>query len=159
MKFYLRKASFIILLLFLCVLSCSKNQKAVSKIDVFLNSIHLPVEKIANKAVIIFPIDGCSGCVQTIVELIKSNQQDPHLFLIVSTPTRKEAKLLLGESFNSKNLYIDLGLKARLNGIITYYPLISYIENGRIISQEINGSNAKSELLHLQSKLASWRCE
>jgi hypothetical protein len=126
-------------------------------VGAFLNSTHLPLEKIANKAIIIFPIDGCSGCVQTISALIKLNQQDSHLFFIVSTPSRKEAKLLLGQSVNSKNLYVDIGLKARLNGIITYYPLVMYIENGQTISQEINASNVESELLHLQSKLASWK--
>jgi hypothetical protein len=137
------------------ITSCDGNRKRDDVVHSFLNSTTLQLSKFKDKVLIIIPIDGCSGCVTTTAHFIKTNQ-DSLLFCIVSSPTRKEARIQLGELLNNEHVFIDVGLKARLAGIVSYYPVVFYMEADRTIAQEMNATNVETELSHLKLKLKLW---
>ncbi|HRK53787.1 MAG TPA: hypothetical protein PK185_07725 [Cyclobacteriaceae bacterium] len=124
----------------------------------FLESKSIHYEKNVNNAVIVIPLDGCSGCIDKSIEFVNENMPKfKNLYCIVVTPSEKLARLRLGSSVNYPRLLIDIEMTTRMKYLVESMPLIYTMNNELITKYPLDATNIEEELLRLKGKLTLWQ--
>lgn len=149
-------------LMIICLISivagCSQNDEYTIK--TFLESKSIGYNENANNAVIVIPLNGCSGCIDTSIEFVIENlPKFRNLYCVIVTPSERVAKLRLGAGVDYARFIVDLEMTTSLKNLVETSPLIYIIENERIMKYPLNATNIDGELQDLERKLTSWQIQ
>gem|GEM_PF-3657614 len=128
--------------------TCKQHDSAVKRLFRELNA-----PAIAPKILVIIPLDGCNGCVDSTIEFMKSHSDNPDLLYILSCHGVKAGqKLLL-----SKQIILDSKARAKKLGLVNSYPVIYYLDSDgmRNETEELNATTVVEKLRELQRRLES----
>jgi hypothetical protein len=145
----------LLFILFLILISCNQKRNEREVLDDFLKSI-----KVSNnldfKALVIIPLDGCSGCIDATLEFAQLNISDKNLFFVIATSSPKLVKLRLGY-IDKPNVYTDSQLESRDKGLVSFSPTLFIIEKDSFARIDLTAENIGVELPSLKRKLDRWK--
>lgn len=145
-----------IIFLILILADCRQNEEYTIK--TFLKSKSIGYNENVNNAVIVIPLNGCSGCIDTSIEFaIENLPKFRNLYCVIVTPSEKVARLRLGRGIDYSRLLVDKEMTTSLKNLVETSPLIYIIENEHIIKYPLNATNIEGELQDLESKLTVWQ--
>ncbi|WP_339695947.1 hypothetical protein [uncultured Roseivirga sp.] len=111
------------------------------------------------KALVIIPNAGCTGCITTAEAFVLDNvdKSDNVKFIFTGTSSLKGLRLKLGEDiYENERVYIDRENLFYSPDLISIYPLVVYLQNGLVTTiEEMSPDNpttlAKLELMIIAS--------
>jgi len=137
------------------MLGCNQPNTKEDKENDLLSSFNINSD---TKAVLIVPLDGCSGCVKKSLEFIKENQEKPFVQFILSASNRKDIAIHLKSSsiVSTSGIVKDPTNKATSVGLTKGYPTICYLNSNPIVIKQLSASNLLDELIILSSNINHW---
>ena len=145
----------LLLILTLFTLSCNK-QNDLELIKSSFESANIDLENWSNKAVIILPNSGCSGCISSTEQFIVDNKDkfEGRLFFVFTRIQSKKATLarMNLHNYQDENMYFDIDNFFRSEALGNY-PFVAIIRDGEIeYSDQVSPDNIES-LTYFQSML------
>jgi len=129
--------SFYCLVLCLGLILKEQYTKETQVIEKILETISLPKSV---KKIFIIPVDGCSGCVQKMKLSIIKKQQSTNEIFILTSPSKKSMKIY-SANIPKKNIVFDTKKLALNEEIVTIYPIVFSLFDGKIIKSDIIDAN------------------
>lgn len=115
-----------------------------SRKDIRLNEISNAVELNSKEhnfqdamALLIVPRSGCDGCITNSERFILDNLNNlPKLHVVfTATSSQKALRLKMGDSiYNHDQVFVDLSNSFYTPALMSVYPMVAYLEEGRVIS-------------------------
>jgi len=130
---------FLILFLFLNLISCKYSNAPINRINQFEKLSNLASE--GNRIYLFMPLDGCNSCIDETFKFISKNDFREKLFLIISDYRVKLARTKINKRLDSHcPILIDsTGLASHLH-LLYNSPVVYFIDQGvnLVDSMEIN---------------------
>ena len=150
----LKKGIYIVVFAFLC-LGCSNSSKYSGGKERIKSTFEIPHTK---RAVLLIPLDGCSGCVKSTLEFVKLHQKNKWLYVVLSATSNKKINLTK-EKYGlteSQNIFPDSDNLIVRNGYSIGTPMLAYL--GRTLKRtELNGETVLKELTILNWNMEHWK--
>jgi len=127
--------------------SCSTEK---SEIETLINDLNIHVEGI--NAIIVVPLDGCSGCIHKTVNFMAENVGRKNIAYVITDYGIKRAKMMHLYEQENPMLFMDSKARARKLGLVKFYPVLYNLDSDNPQGIELTALTIDSVFHELKSQ-------